>query len=84
MLVLDKCGRQAMSPARSAESLRSIKPDELYVASDAYQSLGWKAAAQRKARRLGLRVKYFGGRSYVLGRDLIQFLIENGKDSKDE
>jgi len=61
----------------------SVAPDRIYVAAKLFRLLEWKDAAQRKARRLGLTVRYFGGRRYILGRDLIEFLVKHGKESKD-
>ena len=61
----------------------SIAPERLYAARDLFQSLGWRDAIQRKARRLGLEVRYFGGRKYLLGSDVIKFVMTHGKTSKD-
>ena len=65
------------------EAEASVAPERLYPAWQLYCHLGWKAAAQRRARNLGLAVKYFGGRSYILGSDAIEFLLEHGKEEKD-
>ncbi|NQT17365.1 MAG: hypothetical protein HQ582_31715 [Planctomycetes bacterium] len=46
---------------------------------DAFRKLtGMKAAAIRKARQKGLKVRRVGLRSYILGADWIRFVEEHG------
>jgi hypothetical protein len=66
----------------SSDTRRPIEPQCLYPLELAKHYLGWGAASLRHARRNGLRVKYAGGRGYVLGQDIIQYILSSGKDSK--
>jgi hypothetical protein len=59
-----------------------ILPDALYGLDEAKQRLHWKEAAMRTARRKGLKVKYMGGRGYILGSAIIAHVTEHGKDTK--
>ena len=50
-----------------------ISPGCLYTATEARKRLGMGAWAWRKLRRGGLPVIYVGGKSFVLGDDVIAF-----------
>jgi predicted deacetylase len=60
-----------------------IVSGELYTLDEVQARLKLGKAAMRSARRQGLRVRYFAGRAYVLGSDLVGFIAEHGKDEKD-
>lgn len=51
-----------------------IYADELLPLRDALEQLGWGAHSLAAAKRAGLRVLSFGGRSYITGREIIRFL----------
>jgi hypothetical protein len=57
-----------------------IRPDELYTLPEIVRRTGLGAWALRQARRNGLKVKYSGGRGFVLGRDFIQHVIDTGDE----
>ncbi len=48
------------------------------------QMTGLGKAALRSARRAGLMVRYVSGRGWVLGRDWIDFVVEQGQTEGDE
>jgi hypothetical protein len=50
-----------------------IRADSLYTLDELMDRLRLGKAALRKARREGLIVKRIGRRSYVLGRDMIEW-----------
>ena len=62
------------SPSLAATVAGMIQPDVLYRADAAKAELAWKAHAWRTACRNGLRTLRAGGRVYVLGRDIIEYL----------
>ena len=64
-------------------TLGEIRPEILYHVDRVCQLIGWGKHTMRAARRNGLRVKYAGRRCYVHGRELIRYIEEQGKDSKD-
>ena len=51
-----------------------IDPTHLYRVDELRARLGWKAHAWRTATRKGLRTLRAGGRCYVLGSDVIDYL----------
>jgi len=59
-----------------------IEPHILYPLPDLQARSGLGPAALRTARRQGLQVKYVCGRGYIFGRHFIQWVEQNGKDSK--
>lgn len=59
-----------------------IEPGHLYGLDEAKRRMRWSATAFRTARRNGLRVRYAGGRGYVRGSDLIEYIDAHGKDHK--
>ena len=69
-------------PAVAAPSPGPIEPNTLYPLEDLKARSGLGAAALRTARQQGLKVKYAGGRGYVLGRSFIDWVEQRGKDSK--
>lgn len=66
----------------SKNSPGEILPGALYRLTEACKRLGWSSTAARTARRKGLKIKYAGGRAYVLGSEIIRHITENGKDHK--
>ena len=65
----------ASKPATPAGGI--IKADEAYPLDYVKQDLNLGAAALRTARRNGLKVKKIGRKSYVMGKDLLQYLDEH-------
>lgn len=63
-------------------ALGPIEPHILYPLPELQARAGLGNAAMRTARRAGLKVKYAGGRGYVLGLDFIEYVEANGKDEK--
>jgi hypothetical protein len=59
-----------------------IEAGTLYPLPDLQARSGLGSAAFREMRRSGLRVKYVAGRAYILGSWFINFVQDNGKDSK--
>lgn len=57
-----------------------IRPDELYTLPEIVRRTGLGTWALRQARRNGLKVKYSGGRGFVLGRDLIEHISVTGDE----
>lgn len=55
-----------------------ISVGELYPLDEAARRLGWSRRAMRTARRAGLPVRYFGGRGFLIGDDVIAFIREHG------
>lgn len=60
---------------------RPITQDGLYRLDDFKKAMGWGDRALRSARRDGLPVRYFGGRGFVLGKDVIDWMTTRSADS---
>lgn len=71
-----------MAVSLRTEAPGIICPDELYHLEEAKQRLRWNLTAMRTARRNGLRIRYCGGRGYLLGSDIQAYIAAHGKDSK--
>jgi len=56
-----------------------ISADHAYSLEQVKSRLGLGTAAIRTARRKGLIVRKIGRRSFVMGRDLLQYLDEHAK-----
>lgn len=56
-----------------------ISADELYTLPEIQTRLGLGKRALRTARRRGLTVRRIGRRSYVLGRDLMQYVESSAR-----
>lgn len=63
----------------SATSHGEIRADAAYTIDALEQRFGIGKGALRQARRQGLPVRRIGRRSYVLGRDVIQWLESTAK-----
>ena len=61
------------------DDIAAIDPNKLYVVADLAEQLGIGKRALREARKQGLAIKYFANRSYVLGRDMIDHIMANGR-----
>jgi hypothetical protein len=61
---------------------KSVEPGILYSLDDIMARSGMGKTALRMARRSGLNVKYVGSRGYVLGRDFIDWVLENAKETR--
>lgn len=59
-------------PARRRET-GEVRADAVYSYAGLARCLGWRVAMIRSARRAGLVVRRFGGRPYILGKDLVEF-----------
>lgn len=58
-----------------------IFPDALYRADEGKARMGWRDAGFRSACRHGLKVYRVGKRAYVLGADLVAFVVKTGGDA---
>lgn len=56
-----------------------IRADAVYSWPEFSQRTGLKRAAFQKARQMGLRVSYVGGRLFIVGRSWLEF-VESRKD----
>ena len=56
-----------------------IEPQVLYSLNEAMVRTGLGKSAFRQARRSGLPVRYVSKRGYVLGKDLIDWVVTNSK-----
>lgn len=54
----------------------------LYGIEELKLRLRWSKHAMRTARKNGLRIRYAGGRGYVLGCDLLDYFDKHAKDTK--
>ena len=57
----------------------NINPETLYVVAELADELGLGKKALREARKAGLKIRYWANRSYVLGKDLIEHILEYGR-----
>jgi len=57
----------------------SIAADELLTLAAVKERLGLGVAAMRTARRRGLKVRRIGSLSFVLGRDIIDYVTSQGR-----
>ena len=56
-----------------------IEPQVLYSLNEAMVRTGLGKSAFRQARRSGLPVRYVSKKGYVLGKDLIDWVVTNSK-----
>jgi hypothetical protein len=63
----------------ASTSIGTIHADAAYSLTDLREKLGIGEWALRKMRRNGLRVRRYGRRSFVFGKDLIAEIERNGK-----
>ena len=56
-----------------------IEPQALYSLNEAMARTGLGRSAFRQARRAGMPVRYVSRRGYVLGKDLIDWIVANSK-----
>lgn len=56
-----------------------ISADSMYTLSEIRARLGLGTYALREARRRGLPVRKIGRRSYVLGKDILNFAVGDRK-----
>lgn len=61
-----------------ATSPGEISPDTLYTLEEISRRTGLGRHSLRAARRQGLAVRYVHNRGYVIGRDVIQYLLDAG------
>lgn len=59
-----------------------IERGSLYTLSEVQSRTGWSKHALRAARRAGLPVKYVGGRAFLTGDSILEFVVNHGKDTK--
>ena len=67
----------ATQPAQPAAPGGVISADEAYSLDNLKQDFSLGTAAIRTARKKGLPVKKIGRKSYVMGKDLLQYLDEH-------
>ncbi len=72
----------AFATERQQPASGQIMADSLYTLDELKSRLGLGSHAMRTARRSGLRVRYVGRRAFVLGRDVLEFVEQTGKVSK--
>lgn len=60
-----------------------IDPNSIYPLKHFQQVSGLKDQALRTARSRGLQVRRCGNRCFVLGRDFLQYLVEQGGPQPD-
>ncbi len=63
-------------------SLGPIEPDVLYPLPDLKARSGMGETALRTARQSGLKVMYAGNRGFCLGKNFIEWMEQNARDSK--
>lgn len=56
----------------------SIEPTRMYRSDGLSARMGWRPSGWRAARRAGLKSYRYGKRWFVIGADVIAFVIENG------
>jgi len=56
-----------------------IEPTSLYTLSEAMARTGLRKTSIRRARRQGLPIHYQGRTAFILGKDLIEFIIRNSR-----
>lgn len=74
-----------MSPnSQATASPVAIVPDLMYPVPEAQRITGWKKDAWRSRLDEGLKdkVRYSGGRAFILGRDLIDHILTHGRTTK--
>lgn len=77
-------GRTTRKPkAPSQAELGVIRRDELLSLKAFLRRLGWGKWIYRRARRKGLPVHSFGGRSYVYGDQFVEWLLAQGGATDD-
>ena len=59
-----------------------IEPDKLYTFRAIQRLTGVGRSGLREARKAGLEVRYFGRQGYVLGRWIIDHILEHGKTKR--
>lgn len=59
-----------------------IEPQALYTLAELQARLRVGSCGLRSMRRAGLRVYRVGGRGFVLGRDVIDFIVQNGLNDR--
>jgi len=64
-----------MASKATTTQLTPIDPQCLYPMQLFHERVGLGKSAMRTARRRGLRVLRYGGRSFVLGADFIEHVI---------
>lgn len=67
-----------------SDNLLPIDPALLYPLEVLKRQAGLGRAALSAMRRGGMRMLYVSGRCYVHGQDFINYVLSNGKRSKDE
>ena len=59
-----------------------IEPDPIYGLDELQARLGIGVWGLRQMRRAGLPVYRIAGRSFFLGRDVIDFIVQNGLNDR--
>ncbi|MBC7856468.1 MAG: hypothetical protein IAF94_23810 [Pirellulaceae bacterium] len=59
----------------------TVEPETLYTLDEIKARLRWSLHSMRQARRRGLKVRYVGGRGFVHGQAVIDFILTEGSES---
>ena len=59
-----------------------VEPSTLYPMKEIQSRLTLGATTFRAARRNGLPVRYFGRTAYILGADMIGYIMQNASNSR--
>ena len=79
--VIDSMGQQR-TPKPEVD-LKPIDPAKMYPLEHFQVISGMGRAAMRSARDAGLTMHYVGGRAWILGSDWIEYVVANGRSTKD-
>jgi hypothetical protein len=66
------------SPATRSASPGEIRPESVYSLPEAKARTGWSRQAYDEARKRGLKTRKSGKRIFLLGSELIEFLMNDG------
>lgn len=58
----------------------SIDPARMYRSDELAARMGWRPSGWRAARRAGLKAYRYGKRWFVMGADVIAFVMENANE----
>jgi hypothetical protein len=60
----------------------SIDPGMMYRSDELSARMGWRPSGWRAARRAGLKAYRYGKRWFVIGSDVIAFVIKNANEEE--
>lgn len=59
-----------------------VEPQHLYTKDELLRRLRWDDGSLRRARRAGLRCRYHGRQLFFIGRDVIEYIDQHGKNER--